>query len=158
MSQFGPDQALVRLPPTLLPEPRPSSLARRSLGDLEDPKEADATQHRNAQGGHGTRLHQQDLQDSAAHHEAVEAVEDGHEVLAQAQPVHLHQHLDGEEGQQHAVGNVCRVGGRTSAPPLSFPAPASGTLPWPLPPPLKPSSASPFSAPQVQSHLVNVAH
>lgn len=79
-----------------------------SLGDLEEPQEADTAEHRDAQGRHGSRLHQQDLQDAAAHHEAVEAVEDGHEVLAQAQPVHLHEHFDGEEGQQHAVGNICR--------------------------------------------------
>lgn len=89
-------------------EPHPPS--RRSLGDLEDPEEADTAQHGDAQGAHGARFHQQDLQDAAAHHEAVEAVEDGHEVLAQTQPIHLHQHLDGEEGQQHAVGYVCGVG------------------------------------------------
>lgn len=78
-----------------------------SLGDLEDPQEADAAEHGDAQGCHGARLHQQELQDAAAHHEAVKAVEDGHEVLAQAQPVHLHQHLNGEEGQQHPVGDIC---------------------------------------------------
>lgn len=73
-------------------------------------------QHRDAQGRHGTRLHQQDLQEAAAHHEAVEAVEDGHEVLAQAQPIHLHQHLHGEQRQQHQLATSAGPARASSAP------------------------------------------
>ena len=118
------------------PGPRP-----RSLGDLEDPQQTDAAQHRDAQGRHGTRLHQQDLQEAAAHHEAVEAVEDGHEVLAQAQPVHLHQHLHGEQGQQHPVGHVCRATAQLSATALRIPP-----GPGPQRPPTSSDTRSPHPA------------
>lgn len=57
------------------------------------------SEHGDAQGGHDLGLHQDGLQDAPAHHEAVKAVEQGHEVGLQAQAVHLQQHLCREKGQ-----------------------------------------------------------
>ena len=74
---------------------------------LEYPDQADAAQHGDADGGDGPDLDQQRLQDPAAHHEAVEAVEQRHEVDLQAEGVHLQQHLQGEEHQQDLVGSLC---------------------------------------------------
>lgn len=74
----------------------------------EDPEQADAAQHGDAQGGHDLHLHQDGFHDPPAHHETVEAVEERHKVVSQAQTVHLQQHLHGEERQQHLVGDVCR--------------------------------------------------
>lgn len=75
---------------------------------LEDPQQADAAQHRDAQRRHDLQLHQDGLHDAAAHHEAVEAVKERHEIMSQSQTVHLQQHLHGEQRQQHLVGDVCR--------------------------------------------------
>lgn len=75
-------------------------------GDLEDAQEPHTAQDWNAQRGHDLRLHQDCLQDATAHHEAVEAVEEGHEVGLQAKAVHLQQHLAREQSQQHLVGDV----------------------------------------------------
>lgn len=52
-------------------------------------------------------LHQDGLQDATTHDEAVEAVEQGHEVGLQPQAVRLEQHLRREQGQQRLVGRVC---------------------------------------------------
>jgi len=82
------------------------------LGHLEDPEQADAAQHRDADGRDEIQLHQQRLQDAAAHHEAVEAVEQRHEVDLQAERVHLHGHLQREEQQQDLVGALWGGEGR----------------------------------------------
>lgn len=74
--------------------------------DFEDPQQADAAKHGDAQWGHDLQLHQDRLGDASAHHEAVEAVEQRHKVGLQSETVHLHQHLAGEQGEQHLVGNV----------------------------------------------------
>lgn len=76
--------------------------------DLEDPQQADAAQHRDPQRRHDPQLHQDGLHDAAAHHKAVESIEECHEVMGQTQTVHLQQHLHSEQRQQHLVGNVCR--------------------------------------------------
>lgn len=76
--------------------------------DLEDAQQADAAQHGDPQRRHDVHLHQDGLDDAGAHHEAIEAVKEGHEVMSQAQTVHLQQHLHREERQQHLVGDVCR--------------------------------------------------
>ena len=81
---------------------------RHAPCDLKYPQEAHATQHGDAQRRHDLGLHQDGLQDAAAHDEAVEAVEERHEVGLQAQAVHLEQHLRREQGQQRLVGRVCR--------------------------------------------------
>lgn len=74
---------------------------------LKDPEQSDAAQHRDADGRDDFHLYEQRLQDAAAHHEAIEAVEQRHEVDLQAEGVHLHQHLQGEEQQQDLVGSLC---------------------------------------------------
>lgn len=47
---------------------------------LEDPEQADAAQHGDADGRDGVKLHEQSLQDAAEHHDAIEAVEQRHEI------------------------------------------------------------------------------
>lgn len=74
--------------------------------DFEDPQQADTAEHRDAQRGHDLQLHQDGFSDASAHHEAVEAVKQRHKVGLQSETVHLHQHLAGEQGEQHLVGNV----------------------------------------------------
>lgn len=75
-------------------------------GHLEDPEQADTAQHRDADGRDDLQLHQQHLQDAAAHHKAVKAVKQGHEVDLEAEGVHLHQHLQSEQHQQDLVGTL----------------------------------------------------
>lgn len=87
-----------------IPSSSPAKLHRPS--HLEDPEQSDAAQHGDAYGRDEVQLHEQRLQDAAAHHEAVEAIKQGHEVDLQAKGVHLHQHLQGEEQQQDLVGSL----------------------------------------------------
>lgn len=75
--------------------------------DLEDPQESHAAEDRDTERGHDGELHQDGLHDAAAHHETVEAIKQRHKVGLQPQAVHLHEHLQGEHGQQNFVGNVC---------------------------------------------------
>lgn len=75
-------------------------------GDFEDSQQPDAAQHGDAQRGHDLHLHQHRLQDPAAHHEAVKAIEERHKIGLQAQAVHLQQHLHREEGEEDLVGDV----------------------------------------------------
>lgn len=90
----------------------PESLEWRAIpGDFKYPQEPNTSQHRDAQGGHDLGLHQDGLQDAPAHNEAVEAVEEGHEVGLQAQAVHLQQHLRSEQGEERLVGCVWQVQG-----------------------------------------------
>lgn len=79
------------------------------LGDLEQSQQADAAEDRDAERGNDVSSDQDDLEDAHAHHEAVEAVEQGHEVGLQAQTVHLHQHLTCEQSQQNLVGHIWRA-------------------------------------------------
>ena len=84
----------------------PQETDRRCLvpGHLEYPEQPDAAQHGDADGGDELQLHQQRLQDAPAHHEAVEAVEQRHEVDLQPEGVHLHGHLQREQQQQDLIG------------------------------------------------------
>lgn len=82
------------------------------LCDLQDPQQSDAPEHREAQRGHGSSREDDHLQDSAQHHEEVKAVEQGHEVRSEAQRVHLDEHFNNEEHQQHTTGHVCSGKGR----------------------------------------------
>ena len=59
-------------------------MVRLILSDLEEPEQADAAQHGDAGEGHDVHAHQDQLQDAYRHHEAVEAVEERHEVGGQA--------------------------------------------------------------------------
>lgn len=77
-----------------------------SPGDFEQAQQSYAAEDRDPHDGHDTHVYQNDLQDTSGHHEAVEAIEQRHEVGGQAQSVHLHEHLQGEHGQQQFVGVV----------------------------------------------------
>lgn len=83
-----------------------SKLRPRLPGHLENPEQSDAAQHGDADGRYELQLHQQRFQDAAAHHEAIEAVEQRHEIDLQAEGVHLHQHLQSEQQQQDLVGSL----------------------------------------------------
>lgn len=83
------------------------SLALGLLCDLEQAKQAEAAQHRDAQGRHDIHPHQQHLQDADGHHEAVKAIEERHKVGRKSQSIHLQEHLDGKQRQQHLVGRLC---------------------------------------------------
>lgn len=65
--------------------------------DLEDAQQADAAQHRDPQWRHDVQLHQDGLHDAPTHHEAVETIEERHEVMSQPETVHLQQHLHGKQ-------------------------------------------------------------
>lgn len=73
---------------------------------LEYPEQSDAAEHGDADGRDDLHLHKQCLEDTAAHHKAIEAVEQRHEIDLQAKRVHLHQHLEGEQQQQDLVGSL----------------------------------------------------
>lgn len=79
----------------------------RSPRDLEDPQEPYAAEDGDTERRHDSELHQDGLHDAATHHETVEAVKERHKVGLQPQAVHLHQHLQGEHGQEDFVGDVC---------------------------------------------------
>ncbi len=71
---------------------------------FEYPEQSNAAQHRDADGRDDIQLYKQRLKDAATHHKAIKAVEQRHEVDLQAEGVHLHQHLQGEQQQQDLVG------------------------------------------------------
>lgn len=48
--------------------------------DLKDPQQANAAEHRDTERRHDLQLHQNSFSDSSAHHKAVEAVKQWHEV------------------------------------------------------------------------------
>lgn len=73
---------------------------------LEYPEQSDAAQHGDADGRDELKLHEQRLEDAAAHHEAIEAVEQRHEIDLQAEGVHLHEHLQSEQQQQDLIGSL----------------------------------------------------
>lgn len=104
-------------------------------GYFEDSQQAYTTQHGDAERRHDLGFHQDGLQNPAADHKAVEAVEERDEVrlwwgvggwgnpismtffsvsiqftrpvlYLKAQAVHLQEHLTGEECEQHLVGYV----------------------------------------------------
>lgn len=63
---------------------------------LEDAEKSGATQDADPELRHDARVREYRFDDAADDDEAVEAVEQRHEVPLQADAVHLHQHLDGE--------------------------------------------------------------
>lgn len=77
-----------------------------SPSHLEYPEQSDAAQHRDADGRDEVHLHQQRLQNAAAHHKAVKTVEQSHEIDLRAEGVHLHGHLQSEEQQQDLIGSL----------------------------------------------------
>lgn len=85
-----------------------------SLGYLKESQQTNASQNRDAQGCHGNDLYQDELQDSSAHHKAIKAVEERHEVLTEAQGIHLQNHLHRKEGQKYSVSHICKQKSFTS--------------------------------------------
>lgn len=85
-----------------------------SLSYLQESQQSNASQDRDAQGGHGSDLYQDELQDPGAHHKAIKAVEDRHEVLTEAQGIHLQNHLHRKEGQKYSVSHICKQKSFTS--------------------------------------------
>lgn len=83
------------------------SFALYSPSDFKDAEQTDATEHGDAERRHDLQLHEDGLHNAAAHHKAVKAVKQRHEIRLQTQAVHLNQHLTGEHGQQHLVGYIC---------------------------------------------------
>ncbi len=82
-------------------------------GHLEDPEEADAAEHTDAEWDLDVVL-ENDLADAADDDEAVEAVEHGEEVAAHAECVHFEEHLKREEDNEEDVdegwkdtGEIC---------------------------------------------------
>ena len=81
-------------------------------GDLKDPEESHTSEHRDAQGLHGSHFHQCGLQDAPTDHEAVKAVEEGGNIGRGAQTIQLQKHLHREQTEQHFVGILCGERGR----------------------------------------------
>lgn len=78
------------------------------LCDFEDPQQPDTPEYRETQGSHGPCRQHDHLQDTAQHHEEVEAVKEGHEICSGSQSVHLHKHLKDKKHQQNTTSHVCR--------------------------------------------------
>lgn len=81
-----------------------SKAAGQLPGHLEYPEQADAAQHRDADGWDDIHLNKQHFQNTTTDHKAIKAVKKGHEIDLQAEGVHLHQHLQSEQQQQDLVG------------------------------------------------------
>lgn len=79
-----------------------------SLRNFENPQQSNATKYRNSERRHNTRVKQDHLTDTADHHEAVEAVEERHEVALETQAIHLEEHLHCEQCDKEHVGVLCR--------------------------------------------------
>ena len=99
-------------------------------GHFEDSQEAHTPEHGDPQGRHELQFHQDGFGDAPTHHKAIEAVEEGDKVSLEAQAVHLHQHLTGEQSQEDFVCDVWKGKGPVyfespSGSPSSFTFPLS---------------------------------
>lgn len=81
-------------------------------GHFEDPQEAHTPEHRDPQGRHELQFHQDGFRDPPTYHKAIKAVEEGDKVSLEAQAVHLHQHLTGEQGQEDFVRDIWKDKGQ----------------------------------------------
>lgn len=97
-------------------------------GHFEDSQEAHTPEHRHPQGRHELQFHQDGFGDAPTHHKAIKAVEEGDKVSLEAQAVHLHQHLTGEQSQEDFVRDVWKDKG-----PVCFEPPSGPPSPLPLP-------------------------
>ena len=71
--------------------------ARYAPGGLEDPQQSGTAQNADPERRHHVHVDHHHLQDAAHHHEAVEAVEQGHKITLESQAVHLQEHLHCKE-------------------------------------------------------------
>lgn len=76
-----------------------------SPGNFEDAEETDTAQHRYTNRWDNVHLHEYCLEYPTTHHKAVKPIKERYEVDLEAEAVHLHQHLQGEQGQQDLVGS-----------------------------------------------------
>lgn len=74
-------------------------------GDFEDAEETDAAQHGYTNTWDHIQFHKHSLEDPTTHHKAVKPIKESYEVDLEAEAVQLHQHLQGEQGQQDLVGS-----------------------------------------------------
>ena len=79
------------------------------LCNFESSEETDTSEHGETDGRNELVLDEEILPDGAEDHEEVESVEEGHHVAAEAEGVHLHQHLEGEEADEGEVGVLLEV-------------------------------------------------
>lgn len=110
--QGGNSQANTSTVPTSLP------------GHFEDPQEAHTPEHRDPQRRHELQLHQDGFSDPPTHHKAIKPVEERDKICLEAQAVHLHQHLTGEQSQEDFVCNIwkdkCQACSSSPTPPPSI--------------------------------------